>query len=370
MIYLDSAATTLQKPPAVSRAMASAAGAMSSPGRGNYGPSSRASRLLLALREKAGELFGLSRPEQVILTHNATHGLNIAVRSLVRPGSTVLLSGWEHNAVTRPLAAIPGVTVRTVEAPLFRPDLFLRDLREKLDRGADAFLCTHVSNVFGYILPMDEIAALCRARRVPFLVDASQSAGVLPLRMDAWGADFIAMPGHKGLYGPQGTGLLLVKGSASPLLYGGTGSQSRLQTMPDFLPDRLEAGTHNIPGAAGLLEGLRFVERHPAILRHETALMERTARELSRLPVVTVFRSEHSGCQSGVLSFQVQGKDPGWVADALSERGIAVRSGLHCAPLAHASAGTEQTGTVRLSFSAFNTEREADRFLEILAGLL
>ena len=370
MIYLDNAATTLQKPPAVARAVASAVGTMSSPGRGNYGPSSRASRLLLALREKAGQLFGFSRPEQVILTHNATHGLNIAVRSLVGPGSTVLLSGWEHNAVTRPLAAIPGVTVRTVESPLFRPDLFLRDLREKLDRGANAFLCTHVSNVFGYILPMDEIAALCRARRVPFLVDASQSAGVLPIRMDAWGADFIAMPGHKGLYGPQGTGLLLVKDAAAPLLYGGTGSQSRLQTMPDFLPDRLEAGTHNIPGAAGLLEGLRFVERHPGILRHEAALMERTAEGLSRLTGVTVFRAEDPGCQSGVLSFQVAGKDPVWVADALSERGIAVRSGLHCAPLAHASAGTEQAGTVRVSFSAFNTEREVDRFLSIMAELV
>lgn len=370
MIYLDSAATTLQKPPSVARAMASAAGTMSSPGRGNYGPSSRASRLLLALREKAGQLFGLSRPEQVILTHNATHGLNIAVRSLVRPGSTVLLSGWEHNAVTRPLAAIPGVTVKQVEAPLFRPDLFLRDLREKLDRGTDTLLCTHVSNVFGYLLPMDEIAALCRARRVPFLVDASQSAGVLPIRMDMWGADFIAMPGHKGLYGPQGTGLLLVRDTASPLLYGGTGSQSRLRTMPDFLPDRLEAGTHNIPGAAGLLEGLRFVERHPGIFRHETALMEQTAAGLSRLPGVAVFRAEEPGIQSGVLSFRIEGRDPGWVADALSERGVAVRSGLHCAPLAHVTAGTEQAGTVRVSFSAFNTEREADRFLEILAGLV
>ena len=372
MIYLDSAATTLQKSPSVAKAMAEAVGTMSSPGRGNYGPASRASRTLLALREKAGELFGFSRTEQVILTGNATHGLNLAVKTMVRPGSSVLLSGWEHNAVTRPLAAIPGVRVRTVEAPLFRPDLFLEDLTRKLREGTDSVICTHVSNVFGYILPMDEVAALCRSRGVPLLVDASQSAGALPILMDQWGAEFVAMPGHKGLYGPQGTGLLLVKDTARPLLEGGTGSQSRIQTMPDFLPDRLEAGTHNIPGAAGLLAGLRFVEKKGTgkILRHETELMERVAAGLSRLPGVQVFHADRPGCQCGVLSFRAEGRDPGALADALADRGIAVRSGLHCAPLAHRSGGTEPEGTVRLSFSAFNTAREADRFLEVMAGLV
>ena len=372
MIYLDSAATTLQKPPAVAQAMAEAVGTMTSPGRGNYGPASRAARTLLALREKAGELFGLSSPEQVILTSNATHGLNLAIKTMVRPGADLLLSGWEHNAVTRPLTTIPGVRARTVEAPLFRPDLFLEDLARKLREGADGVICTHVSNVFGYILPVDEIAALCQSYGVPLLVDASQSAGVLPVRMDRWGAEFVAMPGHKGLYGPQGTGLLLVKDTASPLLEGGTGSQSRLQTMPDFLPDRLEAGTHNIPGAAGLLAGLRFVEKKgpETILRHETELMERAAAGLSRMPGVEVFRSDRSGCQCGVLSFRVKGTDPGAAADALAERGVAVRSGLHCAPLAHRSGGTEETGTVRLSFSAFNTAREVQRFLEVMAGLV
>lgn len=372
MIYLDSAATTLQKPLAVARAMAEAVGTMTSPGRGNYGPASRAARTLLALREKAGEIFGLSRPEQVILTSNATHGLNLAIKTMVRPGAVVLLSGWEHNAVTRPLSTVPGVRIRTVKAPLFRPDLFLEDLEQKLWDGADCVICTHVSNVFGYILPMDEIAALCRSCTVPFLVDASQSAGVLPVRMDRWGAEFVAMPGHKGLYGPQGTGLLLVKDTARPLLEGGTGSQSRLQGMPDFLPDRLEAGTHNIPGAAGLLAGLRFVEKKglKTVFRHETELMERTATGLSRLPGVRIFRSERSGCQCGVLSFQVKDRDPGALADALAERGIAVRSGLHCAPLAHKSGGTEAEGTVRVSFSAFNTAQETERFIEAVAGLV
>ena len=367
MIYLDSAATTLQKPPGVARAMAEAVGRMSSPGRGDYGPAQRASRTLLSLREKAAALFGLSRPEQVILTCNATHGLNLAVKTLVRPGARVLLSGWEHNAVTRPLASVPGVSVQRVEAPLFHPDAFLEDLERKLRRGTDAFLCTHVSNVFGYVLPMEAIAALCRSYRTPLLVDASQSAGLLPIRMDVWGAAFIAMPGHKGLYGPQGTGLLLVRDTARPILEGGTGSQSRLQTMPDFLPDRLEAGTHNIPGAAGLLEGLRFVEQAGDLAGREKALLDRAAEGLDHLSGAQVFRDGTNQC--AVLSFRLSGRDPGWVADRLAGQGVAVRAGLHCAPLAHESGGTADTGTVRLSCSAFNTPREIDRFLELVSGM-
>ena len=214
----------------------------------------------------------MEEPERVIVTTSATHGLNIAIRSLVQPDSTVLLSGWEHNAVTRPLAAIPGVRIRAVRAPLFAPDRFLEELEQSLRGGVDVVVCTHVSNVFGYILPVAEVAKLCCQRQVPLIVDAAQSAGVLPLRLEDWGAEYVAMPGHKGLYGPQGTGLLLCRRAAGePLLYGGTGSASRLQEMPPFLPDRLEAGTHNIPGVAGLLEGMRFVgsKKPGVIFRHE-----------------------------------------------------------------------------------------------------
>lgn len=369
MIYLDSAATTFQKPPAVRRAMVQAMTGMTSPGRGDYGPAARASRTLLALREAAAELFHVPQPEGVILTTSATHGLNIAIGTMVRPGSTILLSGWEHNAVTRPLAAIPEVRVEVLRAPLFRPDLLLEALDRQLTRGIDGMICTHVSNVFGYILPMEEIAARCRRWRVPLVVDASQSAGLLPIDLAGWGADFVAMPGHKGLYGPQGTGLLLCREGGEPLLRGGTGSLSRLPEMPDFLPDRLEAGTHNMPGAAGLLAGLRFVQRTrpEVLLRHEVALQEKTARELARLPGVEVFRGR--GCQSGVLSFRLPGRDPGQVGAWLSSQGVALRAGLHCAPTAHETAGTLPDGTLRLSFSAFNTMWEVERFLSILARL-
>ena len=181
MIYLDSAATTLQKPPSVPKAVAQALATMTSPGRGNYGPAARASQTLLACREAAAERFRVGQPERVVLTFNATHGLNIAVRSLIKPGQTVVLSGYEHNAVTRPLAMIPGVRVKLVKAPLFRPDLFLEEFERQLTGEVDAAIFTHVSNVFGYALPMEQAAALCRRNGVPFLVDASQSAGVLSL---------------------------------------------------------------------------------------------------------------------------------------------------------------------------------------------
>ena len=371
MIYLDSAATTFQKPPAVSRAVRGAMASMTSPGRGTYGPAARASRTLLACREEAAALFQVAQPERVVLTFNATHGLNIAVKSLVKPGASVLLSGYEHNAVTRPLAAIPGVQVEVVRAPLFCPGLFLEELERCLTPQVDVMICTHVSNVFGYVLPMEEIAALCRRRGVALIVDASQSAGVLPVRLEDWGAAFVAMPGHKGLYGPQGTGLLLCRELGEPLLAGGTGSLSRQPDMPDFLPDRLEAGTHNVPGAAGLLEGLRFLRRRGIrpLFRHETALISQAAKGLSRLPRVQVYWAGEKGCQGGVLSFRVAGRDPGWVADRLGQQGLAVRAGLHCAPLAHATGGTEATGTVRMSVSAFNTEREVERFLGAMGKL-
>lgn len=170
-----------------------------------------------------------------------------------------MISGYEHNAVTRPLHAIPEVEILVARSPLFDRQGMIDSFRQCLDQGADAAICTHVSNVFGFILPIQEIAELCRQREVPLIVDASQSAGVLPLDIQELGAAFVAMPGHKGLYGPQGTGLLLCNRDPTPILEGGTGSESLKQSMPQFLPDRLEAGTHNIAGVAGLLEGLRFL---------------------------------------------------------------------------------------------------------------
>lgn len=370
MIYFDSAATTLQKPYAVARAAAWAVGHMASPGRGGHAPAMRAAETAFACREASARLFHVEDPERVVLTFNATHGLNIAIKSLVKPGDAVLISGYEHNAVTRPLAAL-GVEVRVASSPLFQPDAALAAFREALTGDVSCVVCNHVSNVFGYVQPVEAIAALCRDRGVPFILDASQSAGCCPIDMEALGAAFIAMPGHKGLYGPQGTGLLLCGAEAKPLMEGGTGSASALQQMPEFLPDRLEAGTHNIPGVAGLLEGIRYVERRGQknILAHERRLCRLAAKGLAALEGVTVYAAQRPEDQVGVLSFTVAGMDCEEVGEALGAAGVAVRAGLHCAPMAHCSAGTFESGTVRASFSAFNTEREVQQFLRVMADI-
>lgn len=373
MIYLDSAATTLQKPRRVPAAMARAVGAMASPGRGGHPAAQRAARTAFACREEAAALFGLTDPEQVVFTCNATHALNIAIKSIVKPGDTVLISGYEHNAVTRPLHAIPGVKVKVARSPLFQPRKMVEQFERLLTNEVSAVVCTHVSNVFGYILPVDDIARLCRDRGVPLIVDASQSAGCVTVEPERWRAAFVAMPGHKGLYGPQGTGILLCSAPAIPLMEGGTGSSSARQEMPEFLPDRLEAGTHNIPGIAGLLEGLRFVRRRGVerIGEQEARLIVRMIRGLERIKGVRVFAQEQgSRCQSGVLSFTVDGMDCEEVGERLARLGFAVRCGLHCAPFAHETAGTLESGTVRASVSAFNTPQEIDRFVAAVSKIV
>lgn len=370
MIYLDSAATTLHKPPAVARATAWAVGHLASPGRGGHPPAMMAAEAAFACRQAAAELFGVSDPERVVFTSNATHGLNIAIRSLVRPGDRVVISGWEHNAVTRPLHGI-GAEVVVARGPLFDRAGQLAAFEDALEGGTRAVICNHVSNVFGFILPVEELADLCRGRGIPLILDASQSAGCLPVRQDRLGAEYIAMPGHKGLYGPQGTGLLLCGGHPEPLLEGGTGSASALQSMPDFLPDRLEAGTHNMPGIAGLLAGLRYVRTRgtQAILRRERGLIQGAARALARLPGVQVFSAADPAAQAGVLSFRLEGRDCEAVGEVLGSRGIAVRAGLHCAPAAHQSAGTLETGTIRVSVSDFNTPSDIDKLVRAVSGL-
>ena len=323
-------------------------------------------------RAEAAALFGVPSPENVVFTMNATHGLNIAIRSLVVPGSRVVISGYEHNAVCRPLYAIPEVRLTVVDAPPFRREQAAEEFRRAILAGADAVIVNHVSNVFGCVQPLEEIAGVCRSRGVPLLVDASQSAGTLPLHLTELGAAFIAMPGHKGLYGPQGTGLLLCgERPARPLLLGGTGSASRDRQMPPTLPDRLEAGTHNMPGIAGLLEGLRFVRRRTpeAIACRERQLAAEAVRRLKALPGVEVFTPANGPHPTGVVSFRAAGRDCEELAEALGRRGIALRAGLHCAPLAHRTAGTLDTGTVRLSLSDFNTPAQIEKLAQELHQL-
>ena len=368
MIYLDSAATSLLKPLAVEQAMLRALRSMASPGRGSHAPAMLAAETVLDCREAAAELFHVPDPERVVFTSNATHALNIAIRSLVRPGAAVVISGFEHNAVTRPLYAL-GAKLRVAGRRLFDREALLADFARMLP-GAEAAVCTQVSNVFGFALPIERISELCKQYDVPLIVDASQAAGILEVDMAGWDAAFVAMPGHKGLLGPQGTGLLLCGRSGEPLLYGGSGSESRLQRMPEDLPDRLEAGTHNVCGIAGLLAGIRYVHERgtESILAHERELLEMLRTELdgSGLELFT------GPGQVGVLSLRFPRLDSESAAGRLAERGICVRAGLHCAPLAHESAGTLETGTVRLSFSPFLGEgqiRQSARVLRQLAEM-
>ena len=372
MIYFDSAPTTFQKPRAVADAMLAALATMSSPGRGGYPAAMAAADAAFDCRTELAELYHAESPEQVVFTMNATHGLNIAIKSLVPPGGRAVISGYEHNAVTRPLAAL-GAQVSVAAAPLFRPEAVTAAFDRLIVPGTDAVICSHVSNVFGFVQPVEAVAAICRQRGVPFIIDASQSAGMLTLDMAALGAAFIAMPGHKGLYGPQGTGVLLC-GKDVPvrtLLEGGTGSLSMQQEMPDFLPDRLEAGTHNMPGIAGLLAGVRFVRQlgPENICREERLLAHQAAEGLRRVPGLTVHALPDLAAQAGVLSVIPEQMDAEALGAALAERGIAVRAGLHCAPLAHRTAGTLNTGTVRLSFSHWNTREEVDRLLEAVGEI-
>lgn len=368
MIYLDNAATTLQKPHAVTRAMLRAVTELGSPGRGGHEAAMAAAEEAYACRKLAAELFHAPGPEAVVFCMNATHALNLAIKSLAGAGDRVVVTGYEHNAVLRPLRSV-GAEVHAAQAPLFRPELALEAFRRELKRGAGLAVVNHVSNVFGYIQPLEEIAALCREAGVPLIVDASQSAGVLPLDQKALGAAFLAMPGHKGLYGPQGTGLLLCAHPARPLLEGGSGSDSRNLRMPDSLPERLEAGTHNMPGIAGLRAGMRFVRQAgpERLLRHERELLRLAVDLLSENPRLQLYASPDDRLQTGVLSLCVRGMDCETAAARLSEAEIAVRAGLHCAPLAHDTVRSE--GTVRVSFGAFNTPADVHRLAKALEKL-
>lgn len=345
MIYLDHGATSFPKPCRVQQAVQQAMVRCANPGRGGYGAAMEATRLVYDCRALAGEMFSC-QPEQVVFTSNCTHGLNLAIHTLVRPGARVLITGFEHNAVTRPLHA-RNAKIIVAGRKLFDWEDTLHMWRQALETGVDAAVFTHVSNVFGYILPVQQMAKLCREYGVPFVVDAAQSAGMLPVSLADWGADYIAMPGHKGLLGPMGTGLLLCGRLPDVLLCGGTGSLSRDQEMPPFLPDRAEAGTMNVPGIAGLQEGMRYVNQMGVenILRRQQQQAKYCAKALSALGF-TVFSGDH---QSGTVSF-LPAMDCEDAAAILAENGIAIRAGLHCAPLAHESVGTLETGTVRISF--------------------
>lgn len=364
MIYLDNGATSFHKPLEVYQAVQRAMHTCANPGRGGHPPAMTASHRVYDCRELAARLFDCE-PEQVAFTANCTHGLNIAISSLVRTGDPVVISGFEHNAVTRPLYAL-GAKTMIAGRKLFDPADTLEKWEDALKSGVKAAIFTHVSNVFGYQLPVKEMAELCRKYETPFAIDGAQSAGILPVSLKELGADFIAMPGHKGLLGPQGTGLLLCNRQPQPLLFGGTGSHSQSPQMPQELPERLEAGTLNVPGIAGLSEGIRYVLKTgtDTILSRQVRQVKRCIAGLEKRGY-RVFSGEG---QTGTVSF-LPGEDCEEFAGKLAKRGIAVRAGLHCAPVAHESAGTLETGTLRVSFGHDAKDAQTDGFFRAIQDM-
>ena len=373
MIYLDSGATTLQKPDQVAKAVQKAMECCANPGRGGHHPAREAERIVYGCREEAAELFGLDRPERVVFTQNATHSLNLAVKSILHEGGHAVITGYEHNSVVRPLEAMKeqGVCYTAVSSRLFDPADMARQMEQAIRPDTRCMIVCHMSNVFGSIAPLEELDRICLRHNLPMIVDASQSAGVLPLSAERYAsAAFFCMPGHKGLYGPQGTGLLICckDNKLYTLLEGGTGSQSLEEKQPDFLPDMMESGTLNVPGIAGLWEGLKFIRRQGQgeLLRWEQELVGELVQRLEGERAIRLFSGgdRQGGVLSAVLSMPSEE-----AAEKLASQGICVRAGLHCAPLAHRTAGTLPDGTVRLSVSAFNTRKEMAETAAFLAKM-
>lgn len=374
--YLDNAATSFPKPEAVHEAVLSAMREIgASPGRGGYGQALAASRLLMKVRESLAGLINASDPARLIFTHNATAALNQAVFGLLSPGDHVVTSTMEHNSLLRPLRMLEksGVTTTMVSADphgLLNPEA----IRQAISPATRLIAISHVSNVTGTIQPVDDIAAIARKAGALLLLDAAQSVGVIPLDMQKTGIDLLAAPGHKGLMGPQGTGFLAVAPGVvlRPLLAGGTGS-SEQDTQPDDFPEGFEAGTHNLPGIAGLGAAVAFVKETGVqrIGRHEHDLTEYLRERLARLPGIRLYGPVDPLQRTGVLSLTIEGTDPSELAFFLDKSyGIAVRSGLHCAPHAHRTIGTWPTGTLRVSPGWFSTIQEMDYLCEALTAII
>ena len=325
-------------------------------------------------REEAARLLGVHHPERILFTANCTEALNLAISGTLRRGDEVICSYAEHNAVMRLLDRYVSrgeITVHML-APDERGILSPASLRRVISRKTALVIIAHASNVTGLIQPIAQLGAVCRERGVPLLVDAAQTAGMADVSPDVLCADMVAMPGHKGLLGPQGTGLLVLGYGMNPepLLLGGTGSMSESVRQPDMLPDRYESGTVNLPGIAGLYAGVKFVRAHRAeIEEYELALCDRLRARLREIPGVRIL-CDDGQAHMAITSIVVPGHDGGALADALDAADIAVRAGLHCAPAVHAWLGTLQSGAIRFSPGLYNTAQEMDDTALLLARLL
>ena len=375
MIYLDNAATSFPKPPQVIRAMAGTLDKLGvNPGRGGHRLTLCAGRIVQRCREELADMFGASSSERVIFTHNCTEALNLAIAGTLRQGDEVLCSHAEHNAVMRLLERY--VSSGQITVTVLPPDnlglIQPHTLQQHLTARTALVIICHASNVTGIIQPVRQLGAVCQENGIPLLVDAAQSAGTLDVSLQALNASMIALPGHKGLLGPQGTGALILgdKIQPEPLLCGGTGSASESFRQPDLLPDRYESGTMNLPGIAGLLAGVKFVRRYRSEIREYEDHLARRLR--SRLADVSSLRllGHSAAAKCSIVSFVPDGRDVSDLCDSLDASGIAVRGGLHCAPSIHTWLGTLQSGAVRLSPGIYNTEQDVDDAAAVIARLM
>ena len=373
MIYFDNAATTFPKPPAVGAAMlACMRCAGGNPGRGSHSAALRAAEIVYSCRCRAAEFFGVSDPARVVFTLNTTCALNTALKSVLRPGDHVISGDMEHNATVRPLARMEE---RGITCSRFRmkqaPEALLAEIRSLIRPNTRVLVCTHASNIAGTTVPVAQIGKLCRERGILFVLDGAQSAGNMPIHIENMHVDILCVPGHKGLYGPQGCGMMLL-GEKCPvgdtLIEGGSGVRSADVRMPEELPEHFEAGTLPVPAIAGLEAGIRFVMQAGIgeIHAHECRLWRKAVQALSCMPRVHI-ADETEGA---ILLFRADGILPAALAEALDKQGICVRAGYHCAPLAHRALGTEEHGAVRISFGAMNTEREISIFADALCRIL
>lgn len=372
MIYLDNSATTYPKPESVVRTVNDAMRYYSAnPGRSGHSLSLLAAQKIFECRQSACKLFNLDDESKVIFTSGCTHSLNIVIKGILKPGDHCVISCLEHNSVLRPLEKLRAKNVTYSVANVYPDDSdkTVDSFRQCFNERTKLVVCTHASNVFGIRLPVERICALAHNYGVLFCLDAAQSAGVLQIDIGECGYDFVCCAGHKGLYGPMGVGMLLINTDVLPdtLIEGGTGSESQNYNQPDFTPDRFESGTLNIPGICGLCQGIKLVNSKGVanIHQHENKLINQLYSSLSKNKKITLYtKSPLDTSCAPVLSFSVNGVSSEEVASYLNAKyGIAVRAGLHCAPLAHKFMNTLDYGTVRVSPSIFTTENDIKKLI-------
>lgn len=367
-VYFDNAATSYPKPPSVRTAVCEALEKYGgNPGRGGHSYSINAAKMVYDTRSEAAEMFG-AEPENVAFTLNCTHALNLAIKGIVRPGDRLVISSMEHNSSARPAYALSQKGTRVDVAQVGRSDEeTLRNFSRLITSSTRCVVCTAASNVTGRLMPIKEIAQICRKRGVCFIVDGAQTGGILPLKLSD-GMNFICLPGHKGLYGAPGTGLIISDGKYTPatIIEGGTGATSAELAQTGFMPELLESGTLNTVGISSLRAGMRFVMHTglDSIYNHEDALCRIFIDGIGKCDGVTVYR--RGDAFAPIVSFNIDGITAEELAGALSERGYALRSGLHCAFLAHRTLGTLPLGTVRFSPSVFSSERDVAALTDLI----